>query len=341
MLDVLTIGDATYDIFIKPDAHNTRKGVITTNSYPNDGSFCFPVGSKIPVTEADFRIGGSAANVAVGLSRLGLETGVCTGLGEDNFAENIESGLNNENVSIDLVKRNRLNKTNFGVIIRGDKDRTVLVYHGMKDYSKLPLPSKPEAKWLYVSALGNGYEKILSKITALRAENDVKLAFNPGSVQLDDYKSIGSILRVTDILFVNYEEAVLASDWRGPKPSIKHLLSALITKGVKNVVITLGREGEAATNGTDYYQANCVPAKRIEVTGAGDAMATGFLASVIHAEKENEELSSSDLLKRSILWGAIESASVIEKIGAQTNLLERNTLESQAKAIKHFTFSEI
>lgn len=334
MFDVLTIGDAAYDIFIKPDSSNIIK------KYDKD-YFNFSLGSKVAVDEADFKVGGSAANVAAGLCKLGLSSGICGQLGADDFAKDIEKKLAEEGISVDYLKNKSKNKTNFSVILRGQKDRTILVYHGFDHYGDLPLPKKKVSEWFYLSPLGKGYEDLTNKITSLRAEKNIKLAFNPGTLQLENYRNILPLLRITNILFVNVEEAIKVVDWRGAKPTIKNLLKSITEKGIKIAVITKGREGVAVSDGSYFFEAPAFPADRVDVTGAGDSFAAGFLTSVILDEKSEEKLSQEDLLKRSIEWGSVNSSSVIEKVGAQDGLLTVNEIQKKLNSHNPLKIVEI
>ena len=104
-------------------------------------------------------------------------------------------------------------------------------------------------------------------------------------------------------------------------PSIKDLVKVIHLEGPKIVVITDGKEGAYAYDGTDFYRVGAYPGHRLEATGAGDSFAAAFLSGLI----------SEEPLQMCLKWGVINSASVIEQIGAQSNLLGKNTIKRRAK----------
>ncbi|MBM4402687.1 MAG: carbohydrate kinase family protein, partial [Candidatus Cloacimonetes bacterium] len=62
---------------------------------------------------------------------------------------------------------------------------------------------------------------------------------------------------------------------------------------------------------------------RLEMTGAGDAFSAGFLASLTLGENVSEAMR----------WGNANSASVIQKIGSQEGLLNREQLGKMLKKV--------
>src|SRR5258708_34001967 len=92
-VDILCVGDALIDIFLfltHPDEHYHESD--------HGKEFCFSLGAKIPVNDAQFYLGGDACNVSVGLSRLGLQTALVGETGDDMFAQKIVAGLQMEQV---------------------------------------------------------------------------------------------------------------------------------------------------------------------------------------------------------------------------------------------------
>jgi ribokinase len=70
MYDVITVGSATVDVFVKTEAELieiTKKG-------SEEELIAYPTGSKILIQQLDFKIGGGGTNTAVAFARLGLKT---------------------------------------------------------------------------------------------------------------------------------------------------------------------------------------------------------------------------------------------------------------------------
>ena len=157
MLDIITIGNATLDVFahVHPRVFN--------------GNICFLPGSKVEVEDIDFFTGGGASNVAVGLSRLGLKTGIVAVLGNDTSKQAILDELKREKVSTSLLSFSKKNRTPYSVILTGfHRDRIVLTYPGaVKELaSGKPINfNKINSKWIYVSSFHSS-PVVLKKIFA-------------------------------------------------------------------------------------------------------------------------------------------------------------------------------
>ena len=315
--DAITIGDATNDIFMKPH----EASLIASPQCPPQGvcdlsMICWGFGEKITVDEIYYDVGGSACNVAVGLSRLGYQTGIITALGDDLFAQRIQQQLKKEKVFSNYIKILKNIDTSFSVIITYRGERTILVYHGLDDYSRLSIPRSLKTKWLYIGPLGNNYQPLYQRIISLVSERTISLALNPGAIQIkDNDPSLQSLLRVTKVLFLNKEEAINLLRMPG-LPQIKELLIKLKDLGPKIVVVTDGKHGAYAVEENNFYHIPIFSVQKIDVTGAGDAFSSGFLASYIKEER----------IEKALCWGVINSAWVVKYRGAQSGLLKLSRL---------------
>lgn len=323
MYDVITIGDGTNDIFLKPH----EASLVNSPECPQKGAcdkslICWDLGEKIIVDSVFYDVGGSACNVAVGLSRLGLKTAIICALGKDMGGERVEKKLAKEKVSREHIKILRDIETSFSVIINYKSDRTILVYHGLEDYSRLIIPNSVKTKWFYTGPLGKNYESVYNKLTSLISEKNISLAFNPGAIQIrDNSTKLKSLLRISKVLFLNREEA--QDLLKIPKiPEVKDLLIKLKELGPEIVVITDGKNGAYAAEQNEYWYIPALKTDVLDSTGAGDAFSAGFLACYIN--KGN--------VKDALKWGIINSTSAIEKLGAQTGSLKSSQLKKDLVA---------
>jgi sugar/nucleoside kinase (ribokinase family) len=189
-----------------------------------------------------------------------------------------------------------------------------------------------QTKFIYLTSLGDAWEKAYEKVLSFAKSKNAKLAFNPGSVQLEKRgKVVMDIIENCDYLFVNKEEAeeILYGKELGfgttSGSQIKKLLYGLRGLGVKNVVITDGENGsyvESKSNKT--YHLGIIKVELAEKTGAGDAYSAGFLAAIIHGLEIPEAMK----------WGALNSANVIQGIGAEVGLLTKSGLEEKLRSNK-------
>ena len=91
----------------------------------------------------------------------------------------------------------------------------------------------------------------------------------------------------------------------------KDLLKSLSSLGPKICVVTDGADGSFVYDGKRYIKAGILPIDSYERTGAGDAFGVGCLSAIIKGKSFEEAL----------LWGTINSASVIGYIGPENGLL--------------------
>lgn len=312
MFDVVTLGDAISDIFIEPD-----EASITHSA--SQSAICFPYGDKIPVSDIHLDVGGSAANVAVGLARQEFSTSFIGVVGQDQKGEEILKNLERKKVHTSYVKKMKDIKSSTSLIISYNAERTILVFRGLTDYSKIPLPKKLRTKWLFVGPLGEGFEKLYHQIISLVSEDGINLALNPGGIQIEGSRSeLKALLRITKILFLNKKEAEMVCTTKRVTP-VKELLSDLKKMGPDVVVITDGSEGAYCFDGKEFLRIPAYQSEHLEVTGAGDAFSSGFLGALISGKE----------IKEALIWGIINSASAIEKIGAQEGLLSKTKIKTR------------
>lgn len=325
--DVITIGDAMKDIFVFPAIDEMKKPLDGKVLGPNEKNEKFLVlgyGDKLTITDTYEDIGGTAANVAAGLAKLNLKIGIISACGKDDFGEEVISKLKEMKVDTKLIKIYPSKRTSFSIIISYKGERSILVYHSFLP-TNFEIPTDIDADWLYVGALGDDYQHLYAKITGLAAERNMKIALNPGAVQITDgLAAFSGLLRVIKILFLNKEEAMKLTGVNN-LATVKQMAKELQKAGPEIVVITEGSNGASMLQGTEFLKIGAYPGHRVESTGAGDSFAAGYLSAKI-AGQEN-----FDCLK----WGVTNAASVVGKYGAQQGLLTASTIK---KRIKEYHF---
>lgn len=324
MQDLLCIGDTTLDFFIKPhEGEILRSNKNHHKDLVFEKLLCFSYGDKIEVENVTISLGGTACNVAVGTKLLGLETALLSFCGKDDFGEKIKKMIADRGISETNIVTDRTIHSTYSFILRYKNDRTILVYRDKFDYGKLALNKIKNVKWIYLSSLGDGYE---SKLITLVSEKNVRLAINPGKKQLIDKKrDFVKLLKFCEVLILNKEEAEILVDARFPL-LIKELFYKLSDFGVKNIVITNGKNGAYLRDSNrKIYHEKVILVDSIESTGAGDAFSSGFLASFI---KDND-------IKKALRFGIINGGKSTEKIGAQNGLLTQGQINNFYK--KHYS----
>jgi ribokinase len=282
-------------------------------------------GEKIYIEKYVLDIGGNATNAAVGIARLGLNVGLCAEIGKDELSQKILNNLKKENVNTDHLIQVDKEDTSISVGLNYQGDRTLFTEHVKRDHNFNF--ENIETKFVYLTSLGNLWEETYEKTLNFVKQSGVKLAFNPGSIQLEKRgKVVMDVLEIADYLFVNKEEAeeILYGNElnlaQRNENQIKKLLYGLRGLGAKNVVITNGDNGSyVESEKNETYHLGIVKTDVVEKTGAGDAFSAGFLAAIIHGLEIPEAMK----------WGSINSANVIGKIGAEEGLLTKSELEQK------------
>lgn len=314
--DLLSIGDASIDVFMTPMESETVCRMDT-----KECQIAFSYGDKIPVRNLEFSIGGNAANNAVGTRRLGISTGIVLTLGQDNVGDMIIQRLKDEAVDATYVVQQPSTSSNYSTIINYSGERTIFVYHAPRSYEfPVHLPTSP---WVYLTSMGESFRPFyIHTVDWLKANPGTKLAFNPGSWQMRaDYENIQDIMSLTHIIFVNREEAEkLTKFGNESKNKERDLLIALNHLGPKVCIITDGGNGAFAYDSINgkFFKVGVLPVDAYERTGAGDAFGTGVLAALIHGKPLDEAL----------IWGTCNSASVIGYTGSQKGLLKFEEMEA-------------
>ena len=171
-IDVICVGDAKLDIFLTVDEKNTH---VKLDKSTRELRFGF--GEKIEVKKMSISVGGNAANVAAGISRLGLKSSLVAEIGKDEFSQKIINSLAEENVNLELVKQiiNEGSSITVGINFKGD--RTLFTEHVKREHD-FDFGGKT-AKIIYLTSLGPVWEKAYEKTLDFAKDSNIKLIFNP------------------------------------------------------------------------------------------------------------------------------------------------------------------
>lgn len=312
--DIITIGSATVDHFADTDSELIR---IDTRSH-HEELIAFPLGSKLLINELKTTVGGGGTNTAVAFSHLGLKTGFLGKIGSDAAGDFVLDLLKQEDVAF-IGARN--GQTGFSVILNSIKDdRSILAYKGANNHLLSQDIPAFEAPWIYLSSMmGESWDTVVELIS----KGDFKVAFNPSNYQAQlGYQALSKLVDNVTILIMNREEACkfLARDYH-ENVDMKDLLKALYELPPEIVVITDGSLGAFVYDGKTFYHGKPnTDINILETTGAGDAFAATFTASII---KEKNT-------KTALHYAMTNAESVLQHKGAKEKLLHWDELVSQA-----------
>jgi len=310
--DFVAIGDMVVDAFIKLEH---AKEVCNANT--GKCELCISYPDKVPY---EFMVEcpavGNSSNAAVSAARLGLKSALIANIGDDHDGEKCIESLKKDGVDPEFVKVNSGMKTNYHYVLWYQKDRTILIKH--ENYPEI-MPDIGSPKWLYLSSMGEKTLAFHGEIEKyLDAHPDIKLVFQPGTFQMEfGTEALAGLYKKTKIFFCNVEEAqrILKT---GEKDHLV-LLKKMQELGPEVVVITDGPNGAYAYYGDAaiFMPAYPDPKPPYERTGAGDAYASTFTSAIILGKNVEEALK----------WASINSAYVVQDIGAQKGLQHAGDIE--------------
>lgn len=329
MPKILAIGDIFTDAFIKLRDDSAR---IDTDE---DGTkrLSLPYGSKPAYDHVDIvKSVGPSPNASVSMSRLGLDVGLVAWVGEDQTGQEALEHLHEENVNTKLMVTQAGAKTSYWYVLWYQSDRTMLVKSEKYDYKWTDPEEEPE--WIYLSYIGEDSWPLHEQlVTYLENHPNVKLVFQPGTFHFKwGVDKLRELYKHAYLVVMNREEAM---DVTGKGyDSLRDLANGLHELGPHIVVITDGPNGSYAS-----YDWKLVtipnypdPAPPLDRTGAGDAFASTIVAALALGESMDTALT----------WAPVNSASVVQKLGAQSGLLTMDQLkEWLAKAPEEYKVTEI
>ena len=307
-MKILGIGNAIVDVICKVqdkflEENNLTKGTMKLVDEPEFKKLLSNL--KIEETVA----GGSVANSIVGLSQLGNEVGFIGKINNDNLGEKYELGLKREKVSFFYSKKKELMPTGSCLIlITPDSERTMCTFLGTAGKIN-ENDVKSEAIQQSEIILLEGYlwdegepKKAFEK--AIQSSNRVAMSLSD-QFCVDRHKPhfLELVKNKLDITFANEQEIMSLIDAK----SFDEVIN--FGKTLKKLlVITRGEKGAISINGDEVTECGVEKnLKIVDLTGAGDLFAAGFLHGHINGLTQKECLEK----------GTEMSSRVIQQIGAR------------------------
>lgn len=309
----LSIGGATYDLFL-----------TMGEALKADEAICLEIGGKVQVERVIECCGGGASNTSVGLSRLGLSASFCGIVGSDQWGEKLLKNLKSEGVNTLPATIVEHETSSFSIILSlNNGERTILYAPGVNEHlhdTTFDIAAIGDTDAVYLNHLCETSCMIQDDIVdALTKANNIMLAWNPGGCQIHagmKSSDAAALLKITDLLLLNKEEALAFSKTKTPEEALRKLIDA----GAKNVCITDGKNGTVASDGTKIFR--CPILKNVPVidtTGAGDAFGTAAFWSLL----------TENSLQKALISGTLNAASVVGAMGAQAGLLTETQIREK------------
>ena len=308
-MKVLGIGNAIVDVICKVsdsfiDQNNLTKSTMKLFFDENEFKNLL-TNLKIEKTVS----GGSVANSIVGLSQLGDKVGFIGKVSDDDFGDKYEEGLKKENVEYFYSKkREGLPTGTCLILITPDSERTMCTFLGTAGkINENDVSSEAIKKSKIIFLEGYLWDEGEPKKAFNKAINNAnKVAMSLSDLFcVDRHKPhfLNLVKNKLDITFANEQEItslIEANNFSEVIDFSKQLN--------KLIVITRGEKGAVAINGEEIFESDVKKnLKVVDLTGAGDLFAAGFLHGHING------LTTKECLEK----GTEMSSRVIQQIGAR------------------------
>jgi len=308
-MKILGIGNAIVDVICKVSDNfitqnnltkSTMKLFFDENEFKN-----LLINLKIEKTVS----GGSVANSIVGLSQLGDEVGFIGKVSDDDFGEKYEEGLKNEKVEYFYSKKKEELPTGTCLIlVTPDSERTMCTFLGTAGKINEDDVGSDVIKRSEIILL-EGYlwdegepKKAFDK--AINNANKVAMSLSD-QFCVDRHKPhfLNLVQNKLDIIFANEQEITSLIEAKNFDEVIN--FSKQLNK---LVIVTRGEKGAVAIKGKEVVESGVQKnLKIVDLTGAGDLFAAGFLHGYVN------KLSTTECLEK----GTEMSSKVIQQIGAR------------------------
>ena len=301
-MKILGIGNAIVDVICKVDDSFISKNNLTKSSMK-----LFFDENKFKKLLANLKIektvsGGSVANSIVGISQLGEKAGFIGKVSDDDFGSKYEEGLKKENVEYFYSKKKEELPTGTCLIlVTPDSERTMCTFLGTAGKINENDVSSDAVKKSEIIFL-EGY---------LWDEGEPKKAFDKAAMSLSDQFCVDRhkphflnlVKNKLDITFANEQEIISLIEAKNFDEVIN--FSKQLNK---LIIVTRGEKGAVAIDGEEIVESGIQKnLKIVDLTGAGDLFAAGFLHGYIN------KLTTKECLEK----GTELSSRVIQQIGAR------------------------
>jgi sugar/nucleoside kinase (ribokinase family) len=307
-MKILGIGNAIVDVICKiDDNYLLSNGLIKSTMKLVDEVEFNNLLSTLKIE--DTVSGGSVANSIVGLSQLGNNVGFIGKVSDDNLGQKYEDGLKKENVEYFYSKQKEILPTGTCLIlITPDSERTMCTFLGTAgkiNGNDVDINSIKNSEIIFLEGYlwDEGEPKSAFDI-AIKNSNKVAMSLSDlFCVERHKPHFLDLVKNKIDITFANEQEIMSLIDAK----NFEEVLSFCKQLG-KMIIITRGAKGSIAINENEIVECDSKKnLKILDLTGAGDLFAAGFLHGHINNLTIHESLEK----------GTEMSAKIIQQIGAR------------------------
>jgi len=301
MTQVVVLGDANVDMLIKLPQASTDLNAIQQHDQP------------------EMHGGGSAANVAVGLARLGIPVTFAGALGNDVYGNWVRDDLIREGVDVSGL---HMLAGEFTVmvmaLIQPDGERLIYVWPPTGGAQlelrtqDVDLASWPQARWLHISGICLRGEPARGTILEImeqarqldwRVSIDLNLRLEYWGLDAVTRQTFERAIALSDLVLGNAEEELMPL----ARANSPQAAATALCQQQRTVVARLGSKGAQVHTKDDVFSSPAFPTEVVDTLGAGDAFDAAYIAAALRGEDA----------RTAARWGNATAALKIERPGAR------------------------
>lgn len=253
--------------------------------------------------------GGSAANTAVGLARLGLKTGFIGKVSDNREGKLLLNDFKRQNVDVNGIIVSKEGRSGVAMgYIDTKGDRALYIDPGVNDsleLKEIDLKYADNTAFLHLTSF-IGEKPFKAQKELVRGLRDVRISFDPGELYARKGLTVLKLMIERSFVMLPSENELKLLTGKKYDEGSK----ILIKKGVSIVAVKLGERGCYVKDGKESYLVEPYKVKVVDTTGAGDAFCAGFLYGLI----KNKDLYECGRL------GNFVASRCIEKVSAREGL---------------------
>jgi ribokinase len=292
MKKVIVVGSLNIDLTIRVD------------KIPSEGE-------TIQGHEFLINTGGKGGNQAVAAVKSGAETFLVGSIGVDAFGNTILESFKNYGINTDSIQVHQNEYTGLAMIICNNSDNRIILNPGANfsldfSYAKDKLCEFAHNGDLFITQFENDIETTL-KLLEYAKEIGMTTILNPAPAKVFSDK----FYKYIDILVLNQSECeVLTNIYPTNQEECERIGTILRSKGVDNVVITLGKVGSVTITSKEVIKIDAYKVETVDSTAAGDTF-IGAMAA---------KLSFESSFKEALEYATKASALTVTRKGAQISI---------------------
>lgn len=300
--DVLTVGELLVD-FISADYEDAGEGAAYHRHF-----------------------GGSSANLAMNLNKLGVRSQVASAVGNDRMGDFLIERIRSERLPTELVQR--VSHATSMVVVNKSRTSPIPIFYRDADHHLSYTPELEKAlldsKVFHFSCWPLSMQPARQTIETMldkAAEHELLVGFDPNYHPMlwpeheDGVSYMKSIISKVDVVKPSDDDAERLFGEDIPERQVERFLEL----GAKLVILTMGEHGAIVSDGSEMMRFDTMATQVVDTTGAGDAFWSGFYAAIIRKYSLEEALQ----------LGFAVSAYKLKHTGAVIDLPDLETIKKQ------------